>query len=146
MDIEGMPGLELWLLYSLGTNRGEGDTQDTSSREIGKRWVWRDVIQRKTVGFICKTVHSLSQERQNYLHVMCDWYQGCIFTIRLKYTQVVRSKMLSKLIFASCVWYSDRAYYGLCVLLKGTGRRLPLEQQCSYQGQRGDVRQSVHAN
>ena len=30
------------------------------------------------------------------------------------------------------VRYSDRAYYGLCVLIKDIGRRLPLElQQCS---------------
>ena len=54
--------------------------------------------------------------------------------------------MLSKLIFASCVRYSDRAYYGLCVPIKGIGRRLPLELQCSYQGQQGDVSQSVRGN
>ena len=42
--------------------------------------------------------------------------------------------------------YSDRAYYGLCVLIKDIGRRLPLELQCSYQGQQGDVRQSVRGN
>ena len=58
----------------------------------------------------------------------------------------MRSKILSKLIFASCVWYSDRAYHGLCVLIKDIGRRLPLELQCSYQGQQGDVRQSVRGN
>ena len=51
----------------------------------------------------------------------------------------MRSNILSKLIFASCVWYSDRAYYGLCVLIKDIGRRLPLELQCSYQGKQGDV-------
>ena len=55
----------------------------------------------------------------------------------------MRSKILSKLIFASCVWYSDRAYYGLCVLIKDIDRRLPLQLQCSYQGQQGDVKQSV---
>ena len=49
----------------------------------------------------------------------------------------------SKLIFASCVYYSDRAYYGLCVLIKDIGRRLPLQLQCSYQGQQGDVSHSV---
>ena len=32
----------------------------------------------------------------------------------------MRSNILSKLIFASCVRYSDRAYYGLCVLVKDT--------------------------
>ena len=59
----------------------------------------------------------------------------------------MRSNILSKLIFASCVWYYDRAYFGLCVLIKDTGRRLPLQlQQCSYQGQLGDVRQSVRGN
>ena len=58
----------------------------------------------------------------------------------------VRSKILSKLIFASCVWYSDRTYYGLCVRIKYIGRRLPLELQCSYQGQQGDVSQSVRGN
>ena len=36
----------------------------------------------------------------------------------------MRSKILSKLIFASCVRYSDRAFYGLCVLIKDIGRQL----------------------
>ena len=58
----------------------------------------------------------------------------------------MRSTILSKLIFASGVWYSDRAYYGLCVLIKDIGRRLPLQLPCSYQGQQGDVRQSVRGN
>ena len=58
----------------------------------------------------------------------------------------MRSNILSKLIFASCAWYSDRAYYGLCGLIKDIGRRLPLELQCSYQGQQGDVGQSVRGN
>ena len=34
-------------------------------------------------------------------------------------------------------------YYELCVLIKDIGRRLPLQLQCSYQGQQGDVSQSV---
>ena len=58
----------------------------------------------------------------------------------------VRSKISSKLIFASCVWYSDRAYYELCVLMKDIGRRLPLQLQCSYQGQQDDFSQSVRGN
>ena len=59
----------------------------------------------------------------------------------------VRSNILSKLILASCVWYSDRAYYWVCVLLKDMGRRLPLRLQYSlYQGQQGDVSQSVRGN
>ena len=58
----------------------------------------------------------------------------------------MRSKISSKLIFASCVWYSDRAYYELCVLLKDIGRRLPLQLQCSYQGQQDDFSQSVRGN
>ena len=64
-----------------------------------------------------------------------------------KYTLAVRSNILSKLIFASCVWYSDRAYDGLCVLIKDIGRRLPLQLRCSYQGQQGDVsQQSARGN
>ena len=39
--------------------------------------------------------------------------------------------------------FSDRAYYGLCVLIEDIGRRLPLQLQCSYQGQHGDVSQSA---
>ena len=39
----------------------------------------------------------------------------------------MRSKILSKLIFESCVLYSDRTYYELCVLIKDLGRRLPLQ-------------------
>ena len=35
------------------------------------------------------------------------------------HSTAVRSKILSKLIFAS---YSDGAYYGLCVLIKDIGR------------------------
>ena len=59
----------------------------------------------------------------------------------------MRSKISSKLIFASCVWYSDRAYYWVCVLIKDVGRRLPSELQCSlYQGQRGGVNQSVRGS
>ena len=63
-----------------------------------------------------------------------------------EYTPAVRSNILSKLIFASCVWFSDRAYYGLCVLIENIGRRLPLHLQCSYQSQQGDVSQSVRGN
>ena len=37
----------------------------------------------------------------------------------------------SKLIFASCVFYSDRAYYCVYVLIKDIGRRLPLELACT---------------
>ena len=44
------------------------------------------------------------------------------------------------------VCYCYRAYYGLCVLIKDIGRRIPLQLQCSYQGQQGDVSQSVHGN
>ena len=36
--------------------------------------------------------------------------------------------------------------HGLCVLIKDIGRRLPLQLQCIYQGQQGDVRQSVRGN
>ena len=41
---------------------------------------------------------------------------------------------------------SDRAYYGLCVLIKDIGRQLPLQLQCSYPGQQGDGSQSVRGN
>ena len=55
-------------------------------------------------------------------------------------------KIVSKLIFASCVLYSDRACYGLCVLIKDIGQRPCLHLQCSYQGQQGGVSQSVRGN
>ena len=59
----------------------------------------------------------------------------------------MRSKISSKPSFVSCVRYSDRAYHGLCVLIKDIVRRwLPLQLQCSYQGQQGDVSQSVREN
>ena len=58
-----------------------------------------------------------------------------------------RPKISSKLIFARCVLYSDRAYDWVCVLIKDIGRRLQLELQCSlYQGQQGDDNQSVRGN
>ena len=64
------------------------------------------------------------------------------------HSPAVRSNILLKLIFASCgLWYPDRAYYWVCVLIKDIGRRLPLELQCSlYQGQQGDASQSVRRN
>ena len=34
----------------------------------------------------------------------------------------------------------------MCVLVKGIGRRVHLQLQCSYQGQQGDVRQFVRGN
>ena len=40
------------------------------------------------------------------------------FIIKIKIHSSCESKILSKLIFASCVRYSDRACYGLCVLIK----------------------------
>ena len=56
-----------------------------------------------------------------------------IYYKKWKYTPAVRSKISSKLIFERiCVWYSDRAHYELCVLIKDIGRRLPLKLQCSY--------------
>ena len=44
--------------------------------------------------------------------------------------------------------YSDRAYLGVCVLIKDIIRRpIFLELQCRlYQGQQGDVSQSVRGN
>ena len=36
--------------------------------------------------------------------------------------------------------------YWVCVLIKDIGRRLPLQLQCSYQDQQGDVSQSVRGN
>ena len=66
--------------------------------------------------------------------------------LKFKYTPAVRSKISSKFIFASCVWYSDRAHYELCVLIKDIGRGLPLELQCSYQGQQDNFSQSVRGN
>ena len=45
-----------------------------------------------------------------------------------------------------CDTYSDRACYGLCVLIMDIGRRLPLQLQCSYQGLQGDVRKSVRGH
>ena len=61
-------------------------------------------------------------------------------------TVCTKYPFLSELIFASCVSYSDRAYYGRCVLIEDIGWRLPLQLHCSYQGQQGDVSQSVRGN
>ena len=68
-----------------------------------------------------------------------------VYTTKTKYAPAVRSKISSKLIFASCVCDTPIAStYWVCVLIKDIGRRLPLELQCSlYQGQQGDVIQSV---
>ena len=54
----------------------------------------------------------------------------------------MKSNFLSKFIFTSCVRYYDRASYWVCVLVKGIGRLLPLDLQCSlYQVRQGDVSQ-----
>ena len=46
-----------------------------------------------------------------------------------------------------CVILRLRILRVVCVLIKDIGRRLPLQLQCSYQGQQGDdVRQSVRGN
>ena len=65
---------------------------------------------------------------------------------------MMRSKISSKLVFASCfvllcVILQSRVLL-LCALIEDVGRRTPLElQQCSlYQGQPGDVNQSVRGN
>ena len=72
---------------------------------------------------------------------------GVHYYKKWKYTPAVRSKISSKLIFASCAWFFDRAhYYELCVLIKDIGQRLPLQLQCSYQGQHDDLSQSVRGN
>ena len=82
----------------------------------------------------------LSQSFDNFFDLTVSYYK------KWKYTPAVRSKISSKLIFARCVWYSDHAHYELCVLMKDMGRRLPLQLQCSYQGQQGDFSQSVRWN
>ena len=71
---------------------------------------------------------------------------NCIIKIKVHSSCCEIEDFFEKLIFASCVWYSDRAYYWVCVLIKDIGRRLPLQLQCSYQGQQGDVSKSVRGN
>ena len=44
-----------------------------------------------------------------------------------------------------CVIVRSRVLRDVC-LHKDVGRRLPLQLQCSYQGQQGDVSQSVRGN
>ena len=69
-----------------------------------------------------------------------------VYIQKYQYTPAVSSTILSKLIFASCVRYSDRAYHGFCALIKDIGRRLPLQLQSCYHGQQCDVIQSVPGN
>ena len=57
----------------------------------------------------------------------------------------MRSKILSKS-SSQAVCDTPIARITGCVLNKDIGRRLPLELQCSYQGQHGDVSQSVCGN
>ena len=45
-----------------------------------------------------------------------------------------------------CVILRSRVLQLVCVLIQDIGRRLPLQLQCSYQGQQGDVSQSVRGN
>ena len=73
-------------------------------------------------------------------------FHGSFHELSPKIHGVQVANILAKLIFANCVWYSDCAYYGLCVLIKDIFRRLPLQLQCSYQGQQGDLSPSVRGN
>ena len=64
------------------------------------------------------------------------YYSGRLWIIwyskkQKKYTPGVRLKISSKVMFTSCVWYSDRAYYWVCVLVEDIVRRLPLELACT---------------
>ena len=70
------------------------------------------------------------------------------YILKLKMHSTCELEEFVELIFGSCVCYSYRAYYWVCVLVKNIGRRLSLEPQCSllYQGQQGDVHQSVRGN
>ena len=95
----------------------------------------------------CRTWKKFSPYTQKRKSLGCWHVRSYIYILqKLKYTPAVRSNILSKLIFASCLWYSDRAHYELCVLIKDIGRRLPLQLQCSYQGQQDDFSQSVRGN
>ena len=66
--------------------------------------------------------------------------------MKKKYTPAVRSNILSKLIVASCVLILRSRVLRVVCPHKYIGRRLPLQLQCSYQGQQGEVRQSVRGN
>ena len=73
------------------------------------------------------------------------------------YIRYIANDMLKKKIHSSCeiedfvenhlcklcVILRSRVLLGVCVLVKDIGRRLPLQLQCSYQGQQGDDSQSV---
>ena len=45
-----------------------------------------------------------------------------IYYKKWKYTPAVRSNLSSKLIFASCVWYSDRAHFEF-IYIEGKAHR-----------------------
>ena len=45
-----------------------------------------------------------------------------------------------------CVILRSRVLRVVCVLIKDIGRRLPVQLQCSHQGQQGDFSQSVRGN
>ena len=64
-------------------------------------------------------------------------------TLRCSCLCTVRSKILSILIFATCVILRSRISLGVCLCQRyRLGRRLPVELQCSlHQGQQGDVNQ-----
>ena len=105
-------------------------------------WLWNlSGSRRNYYPCIMQPVFVLSMSSARYatdnktsiFHHVCK--MQCVYYIYWKYTPALRPKISSKLMFASCVWYSDRAYYEMCVLIENIGRRLPLQLQCSYQGQ-----------
>ena len=64
-------------------------------------------------------------------------YVSCDILKKLKYTPAVRSIFYRNSSLQAVCDISDRAYHGLCVLNNDMGRRLRLQQQCSYQEARG---------
>ena len=60
-----------------------------------------------------------------------------------KYTPGVRSKIWSRNSYLQAVCDTPIARITSCVLINYIGRRLPLQLQCSYQGQQDDFSQSV---
>ena len=82
----------------------------------------------------------LKSTRYVYIYIFFSMYRkgSNIITIKIHFSCEIEYFVKTHLC-KLCVIHSDRAYYGLCVRIKDIGRRLPLQLQCSYQGQQGDV-------
>ena len=95
-------------------------SDEPKERRAGARFT-PTFSKRKKNGKALRIGRSSSEVSRRFMHALFpirsgsfERFRGRRYIIKWK-TSAVRSRISSKLIFASCVGYFDRAYYGFCV-------------------------------